>query len=53
MGKKQKKSAPQQKAMEAAQAFVDSASLQMDPQGSYTGKDREPDAQPVQDADDL
>ncbi len=38
---------------EIIETFVDSASIRSDPNGSYTGKGKDPYEKPVQDQDDL
>lgn len=54
MKKSRKVSSPvQNKAEELAEAYIRESSLSADPFGSYTGKCRNPDEKPVQDADDL
>lgn len=43
----------QQKADIAAGAFIKGSSFETDPYGCYTGKSRDEDKVPTQDADDL
>ena len=47
------KTSNRDKVMQVVAAMVDEGSLKTDPQGSYTGKPKEPLEIPVQDADDL
>ncbi len=47
-----KKHKPGDKAQQAAEAFTEPSSRQIDPLGSYTGRPAQGD-KPVQDADDL
>lgn len=52
--KKMKKiSRAQQKAVEVAEAYVSKEQINADPNGSWTGKPRNANEVPVQDADDL
>lgn len=51
--KSKKESKAQQKADIAAGAFIKSSSFESDPYGCYTGKSRDEDKVPIQDADDL
>lgn len=50
---KNKNSKAQKKGMEVANEFVSKDSLKFDPNGSYTGKTKNKNEEPVQDADDL
>ena len=43
----------QKKGMEVANEFISKDSLKYDPNGSYTGKTKNKNEKPVQDADDL
>ena len=52
-GKRRNKSQAQDKAVNAAKSFAPSSAKNTDPQGSYTGTNKNPSERPVQDADDL